>query len=135
MARLKKVYRDEKFKLAKKREKIRSLALAVTLILSFAMLCVGGYFQHDPVWSGFSILAIGIVFIGYACFEFWTRAKGWQYLTPFDDANPKTRHICRDLADKDRINQSLRMLIMDITMLILGIAGVIAGVLKILDRK
>ena len=133
MARLKKVCRDEKFKLAKKREKIRSLALAVTMILSIVLLCVGGYFQHDPVWSGFSILAIGIIFIGYACFEFWTRAKGWQYLTPYD-AKPKTRHICRDLADKDRINQSLRMLITDITMLILGIAGVIDGVLKILDR-
>lgn len=133
MARLKKVYRDEKFKLAKKREKIRGLALAVTVILSIALLCVGGYFQHDPVWSGFSILTIGIVFIGYACFEFWTRAKGWQYLTAFDE-NPKTRHICHDLADKSRIHQSLRMLIMDITMLIVGIAGVVAGVFKILGR-
>ena len=134
MSRLKKIYKNEKHELLKKRHKIRtavSIALAIFWIVA---ICICGGFQHNDSIVGWGVIAIGVANTAYTIFVIHARHRGWGIMTTYDsDELYRDKYrFPRKLIEEERKQIEIRMWIVDIIIAVSGICFFIAGITKLI---
>ena len=133
MARLKKVYKDEKHERLKKRHKIR-FAVSVTLVIFWiTAICICGVFQNNEMIVGCGVVAIGIANIAYTIFAICIRRRGWKAMTIYDsDELYRDKYrLPRKLIEEESKQIEVRMWIIDIIIAVSGVIWFIVGVMKL----
>ena len=134
MARLKKIYKDEKHELLKKRHKIRT-AVSITLAIFWIIaICICGGFQHNDCIVGWGVIAIGIANTAYTIFAIHIRRHGWEIMTMYDsDELYRDKYrFPQKLVEEERKQIETRMWIVDIIIALSGVCFFIAGIVKLI---
>ncbi len=134
MARLKKVYKDEKHELLKKRHKIRT-AVSITLATFWIVaICICGGFQHNDIIVGWGVIAIGVVNTAYTIFAIHIRRRGWEIMTMYDsDELYRDKYrFPQKLVEEERKQIEIRMWIIDIIIAVSGVYFFVAGIIKLI---
>lgn len=134
MARHKKIYKDEKHELLKKRHKIRT-AISITLVIFWIVsVCICGGFQHNDIIVGLVVIAIGVANIAYTMFAIHIRRRGWKIMTMYDsDELYRDKYrFPKKLIEEESKQIEIRMWIVDIIISVSGVCFFIAGIIKLI---
>lgn len=129
MARLKKVYVDEKYLRDKKRERIRKVVSHTLVTCWIVGIGTIGYFQDNPQISSVVSIIMGAVSLAYVAFAIYIRVQGWELLTMYDE--PEFRNIRHMFLDERRkiIEQAeIIRFIEDLVCAIMGIVLLVHGI-------
>ena len=134
MARLKKIYKDEKHELLKKRHKIRTAVSTTLAIFWIVAICVCGGFQHNDNIVGWGVIAIGVANTAYTAFVIHIRRRGWEIITMYDsDELYRDKYrFPQKLVEEERKQIEIRMWIVDIIIAVSGVCFFIAGIIKLI---
>lgn len=135
MARLKKVYTDEKYERDRKRYRIHAFASYALAIYWVAGIIIGGIYQEAPMTVGIVVLLEGVGTLVYVAFRIYTRAKNWEVKTIYD-ADPelyKSRYRFGDAYAKAKEKSKNAWVVLDILLALTGIGFLIAGIYRILN--
>ncbi len=134
MARLRKIYKDEKHELLKKRHKIRTAVSTTLTIFWIVAICICGGFQHNDIIVGWGVIAIGVANTAYTIFAIHIRCCGWEIMTMYDsDELYRDKYrFPKKLIEEERKQIEIRMWIVDIIIAMSGICFFIAGITKLI---
>ena len=135
MARLKKVYTDEKYERDRKRYRIQTFAGYVLAAYWVVGIIIGGIHQEDPMTVGIVVLLEGIGTLAYVAFRLYAWAKSWEVKTVYDEDPElyKSRHRFTDAYVKAKEKARTAWVILDVLLALSGIGFLIAGLWKILN--
>ncbi len=134
MARFKKIYKDEKHELLKKRHKIRTAVSTTLAIFWIVAICICGGFQYNDIIVGWGVIAIGVANTAYTIFAIHIRRRGWKIMTVYDsDELYRAKYrFPQKLIEEESKQIEIRMWIVDIIIAVSGICFFIAGITKLI---
>lgn len=134
MAKLKKIYKDEKHELLKKRHKIRTAVSNTLAIFWIIAICICGGFQHNDIVVGWGVMAIGVANTAYTIFRIHIRRRGWEIMTTYDsDELYRDKYrVPQKLVEEERKQIEIRMWIVDTIIAVSGICFLVAGIIKLI---
>ena len=124
-------FEDKKYKLAKKRQRIKNTVDAVYCILLFICIGIGGANQHNDTAVGWVCIAIGIISIPAAIFHIYAAVNKWEPV--FWYSAPQNRHY-QSAARREQDLSELRLIsgIVIVCLVSFAIALPIIGITRLL---